>query len=152
MALRAGSAYNRAMKKCALIVIVMLVAVLASAADEKLAELKFTVLKEENGKPIRNAAVVLHPVNKDGKQGKGGFELKTDPEGRASFPAAPYGKLRVQVLARGFQTYGEDYDINQPQQEIVIKLKKPQAQYSIYEKKAEEKPPEKPKEEPKPKQ
>src|ERR1051325_5472414 len=133
------------MRRAALIVVVMFIAGLAAAAD-KTAELKFTVLKDETGKPVRNAAVVLHPVEKDGKQGKGGFELKTDPEGRASFPAAPYGKLRVQVLARGYQTFGEDYDINEPQHEIVIKLKKPAGQYSIYDKKADEKPPEKPKE------
>ena len=134
------------MRRAALIVaIIMLVAGLAVAAD-KTAELKFTVLKDDSGKPVRNAAVVLHPVDKDGRQGKGGFELKTDPEGRASFSAAPYGKLRIQVLAHGFQTFGEDYEINQPQQEIVIKLKKPQGQYSIYEKKKpDEKPPEKPK-------
>jgi hypothetical protein len=128
------------MRRGALLVIAMLVAAVLAAADNKTSELKFTVLKDENGKPVRNAAVVLHPVEKDGKQGKGGFELKTDPEGQASFPAAPYGKLRVQVLARGYQTFGEDYDINQPQHEIVIKLKKPQGQYSIYEKKPDEKP------------
>ncbi len=138
------------MRRAALIVIMMLVAGLATA-EQKTAELKFTVLKDENGKPVRNASVVLHPVNKDGKQGKGGYELKTDPEGQASFSAAPYGKLRVQVLARGYQTFGEDYEVSQPQHEIVIKLKKPQAQYSIYEKKADEKQPEQPKEE-KPKQ
>jgi hypothetical protein len=136
------------MKQAALIVIMMLTAGLVAAADQKTADLKFTVLKDENGKPVRNASVVLHPVDKDGKQGKGGFELKTDPEGQASFPAAPYGKLRVQVLARGYQTFGEDYEINQPSQEIVIKLKKPQGQYSIYE----NKPAEKPKDEAKPKQ
>ena len=133
------------MKRAALFVVFVLIAALASAADQKTSELKFTVLKDENGKPVRNASVVLHPVEKDGKQGKGGFELKTDPEGQASFPAAPYGKLRVQVLARGYQTYGEDYEINQPQQEIVIKLKKPQGQYSIYESKPAEKPKEQPK-------
>ncbi len=140
------------MKKAALIVILTLVAGLAAAADQKTADLKFTVLKEENGKPVRNASVVLHPVDKDGKQGKGGFELKTDPEGRASFPAAPYGKLRIQVLARGYQTYGEDYDINQPEHEIVIKLRKPQGQYSIYENKPDVKQPDKPKDDAKPKQ
>jgi len=130
------------MKRAALIVIFLLVAGLAASAADKTAELKFTVLKDESGKPVRNASVVLHPVEKDGRQGKGGFELKTDPEGQASFPAAPYGKLRVQVLAHGYQTFGDDYEISQPTQEIVIKLKKPQGQYSIYgDKKAEEKPP-----------
>jgi hypothetical protein len=129
------------MRKRAFIVIVMLIAGLAAASDQKSSELKFTILKDENGKPVRNASVVLHPVDKDGKQGKGGFELKTDSEGQTSFSAAPYGKIRVQVLARGYQTYGDDFEVTQPQQEIVIKLKRPQGQYSIYgdAKKADEK-------------
>lgn len=133
----------------ALILVTVLLFACAVAAEQKSSDLKFTVLKDENGKPVRNASVVLHPVNKDGRQGKGGFELKTDPEGQASFRAAPYGKLRIQVLAHGYQTYGEDYDINQPQQEIVIKLKRPRSQFSIYGNNASEKQPEKQKEQPK---
>jgi hypothetical protein len=117
-------------------------------ADDKSATLNFLVVKADNGKPIRNAAVVLHPVSKDGRQKHAGFELKTDPEGKASFDGAPYGKLRVQVLVRGFQTFGEDFDINQPIQEITIKLHRPKPQYSIYDdkpKQEEKKPEEKPK-------
>ena len=90
------------------------------------------MLKEHNGKPVRNASVVLHLVNKKGKQARGGYQLKTDAEGKASFDGAPYGKLRIQVLMPGFQTFGEDFDINQPEREIVIKLKKPQEQVTIY--------------------
>lgn len=105
---------------------------LAASAQDNTSSLKFTVLKADSGKPVRNASVVLHPVNKDGHQAKGGFELKTDAEGVTSFDGAPYGKLRVQVLARGFQTYGDDFEIEKPQQEIVIKLHRPQPQYSIY--------------------
>ena len=93
----------------------------------------FTVVKEENGKPVRNAAVVMHPVNAGGKQERGGMELKTSPEGKADFDGVPYGKLRVQVLAPGFQTYGEDFDIEKDKAEITVKLKRPQGQYSVYE-------------------
>lgn len=95
--------------------------------------LNFQVLKDENGKPVRSASVIMHPVNGNGKQGKGGMELKTDAEGKTSFDGIPYGKLRVQVLAPGFQTYGEDFDINKPKMDFTIKLKRPQSQYSIYE-------------------
>ena len=121
---------------------------LALHADDKSANLKFLVVRADSGKPIRNAAVVLHPVAKDGHQKYGGFELKTDLDGKANFDGAPFGKLRVQVVVRGFQTYGEDFDINQPTQEITIKLKRPQPQYSIYDehpKQEETKPAEKPK-------
>ena len=106
---------------------------MTALAEQKSSNLKFVVVKEDTGKPVRNAAVVLHQVDKDGHQSKGGMELKTDLDGRASFPGAPYGKLRVQVLARGFQTFGQDYEVNQPKHEFVIKLKRPQHQYSIYE-------------------
>lgn len=101
-------------------------------AQQKYADLKFLVLKEHNAKPVRNASVILHPVNKEGKQQKGGLQLKTDAEGKAGFSGLPYGKVRIQVIAPGFQTYGEDHDINQSEQEVVIKLKKPQEQLSIY--------------------
>jgi hypothetical protein len=96
--------------------------------------LSFVVLKDDNGKPVRNAAVVLHPVGQKGKQARGGFELKTDPEGKTHFDGIPFGPIRVQVIAPGFQTFGEDYGINQAEQEITIRLKRPQNQYSIYEK------------------
>ena len=111
----------------------------ASASDKKslydvpVSQLSFVVLKDYNGKPVRNAGVVMHSVGKHDKQDRGGLELKTDAEGKASFDGVPYGKLRVQVLAPGFQTFGEDYDINQPTMEITIKLKRPEGQYSIYE-------------------
>jgi hypothetical protein len=100
--------------------------------DEASAALNFLVVKEDNGKPVRNAAVILHPVTTHGKQARGGFELKTDLDGKTNFDGVPYGKLRVQVLASGFQTFGEDYDVDHPNMQFTIKLKRPQDQYSIY--------------------
>jgi hypothetical protein len=102
-------------------------------------KLNFLVLKDDNGKPVRNAGVVMHPVNKSGKQSRGGFELKTDSEGKASFDGVPYGPLRIQVLAPGFQTFGDDYEVNQPEMQITVKLKRPQKQYSIYDQHPEDK-------------
>lgn len=95
--------------------------------------LNFLVLKDDNGKPVRNAAVIMHPVDPRGKQEKGGMELKTDVDGKAEFNGIPYGMLRVQVLAQGFQTYGQDFDIDKPKTELTIKLKRPQHQFSIYD-------------------
>lgn len=97
------------------------------------AVLNFVVVRDYNGKPIRNASVVMHPVEKNGKQSKGGLQIKTDADGKASFDGVPYGKLRVQVLVTGFQTFGDDYAIDKPTMEITIKMKRPAGQYSIYE-------------------
>jgi hypothetical protein len=41
--------------------------------------------------------------------------------------------LRLQVLAPGFQTYGNDYELPNDTKEIEVKLQRPQKQYSIYE-------------------
>ncbi|HZE28114.1 MAG TPA: carboxypeptidase-like regulatory domain-containing protein [Terriglobales bacterium] len=102
-------------------------------AEEPSAALNFVVVRDYSGKPVRNASVVLHPVNARGRQQRGGYELKTDSDGKTSFDGVPYGKLRVQVLAPGFQTFGEDYDIEGPTMDITVKLKRPQKQYSIYD-------------------
>jgi len=122
------------MRRAGVILAVLVLSGLAGAENkpQQAANLKFVVLKEDNGKPVRNASVVLHQVDSRGRQGRGGLELKTDHEGRASYAGLPYGKVRIQVIAPGFQTYGEDHEINQPEQELVIKLKRPQDQYSIY--------------------
>jgi hypothetical protein len=124
------------MKRFAFTLIALTMVVLLGTAvaqdDDDFARLDFLVVKDYNGKPLRNASVVMHPVNKHGKQENGGIELKANEDGKCSFDGIPYGKLRVQVLARGFQTFGQDYEIDQPRMAITIKLKRPQRQYSIY--------------------
>ena len=127
-------------KALALIALLAVFATLSLAKDKKKKEknqdatLNFLVVRASNGKPVRNAAVVLHEVDKRGKQAKGGYELKTNLKGETSFDGVPYGKLRVQVLAQELQTFGQDYEISQPVQNITIKLNPPQKQYSVYDK------------------
>jgi len=104
----------------------------AQDAEGPMSDLRFVVVRDYNGTPVRNAAVVLHPLDRKGKQSKGGLELKTDNDGRTNIDGIPYGPLRVQVLAPGFQTFGEDYEINKPELEITVKLKRPGGQYSVY--------------------
>ncbi len=99
----------------------------------------FLVLKEDTGKPVRNAAVILHPVNGKGKQERGGLELKTNQDGKTSFDGVPLGPMRVQVIAPGFQTYGEDFDVKQGKLDVTIRMKRPKGQYSIYDDQAVDK-------------
>jgi len=115
----------------------------ARAQDDEgpMSALRFVVVRDSDGKPVRNAEVVLHPVKRKGKQAKGEMELKTDAEGRTNIDGIPYGPLRVQVLAPHFQTFGEDYEINKAEMEITVKLKRPGGQYSIYENHGEDKKP-----------
>src|SRR5271165_306898 len=133
----------------------LLVATLTFASDKKsgtqqTSNLKFTVVKDDNNKPVRNASVVLHPVGKNGQQSKGGFQLKTDNDGKTESDGLPYGPLRVQVLALGFQTFGDDYDVNKPEMDIQIRLKRPTDQLSTYDKPPSKPDPAPPATEPKP--
>lgn len=114
--------------------IVVAVAIPGYAGQQKppSASLNVVVVRETNGKPVRNAEIVLHPVDPKGKQKEEGLELKTHEDGKAGVNGLAYGKWRIQVIAPGFKTYGQDYDINQPSHDITIKLQKPAEQYSIY--------------------
>src|SRR5271169_3439141 len=80
---------------------------LARAQDDDgpASSLKFVVVRDSDGKPDRNAEVVLHPVKRKGKQAQGEIELKTDADGKTSVDGIPYGPLRVQVLMPHFQTF-----------------------------------------------
>jgi hypothetical protein len=95
------------------------------------AHISVTVTKANNGKPVANAAVIFHPI-KNGKDG-GNMEIKTNREGIATLDIMPVGDtFRLQVVADGFQTFGEDYTIDSSVKEIEVKMKKPVAQQSIY--------------------
>jgi hypothetical protein len=93
-----------------------------------------TVTKAFDGKPLENASVVFHPINKKGKD-EGGMELKTDENGKAKLDLIPIGDtLLLQVLVPGYQTFGNDYPIKTASREIAVKLRLPAKQYSIYQK------------------
>ena len=96
------------------------------------ASINVVVVREANGKPVKNAEIVLHPVDPHGKQKQEGLELKTHDDGKAEVNGLAYGKWRIQVIAPGFKTFGQDYEVGQPSVEITIKLQKPSEQYSIY--------------------
>jgi hypothetical protein len=71
---------------------------------------------------------VLRPLDKK----MGSANLKTDLEGKVTMEYVPFGTLRLQVIAQGMQTYGEDVEVTKEQQEFTIRLKPPAEQYSIY--------------------
>jgi hypothetical protein len=92
------------------------------------ARVEVTVLRDVNAKPIENAAVIFHLVGE-----KGNMELKTNEDGKAVIDVLPMGSMvRLQIIAKGFQTYGEDYKIDKAELAIGVKMKRPGEQYSIY--------------------
>ena len=100
------------------------------------ARIEVTVLRDVNGKPIENAAVVFHPMQ--GESDKGAMELKTNEDGKAVIDVIPIGDtVRLQIIARGFQTYGQDYKIDKSSMAMEIRMKRPGEQYSIYKERDE---------------
>jgi hypothetical protein len=95
------------------------------------AHIEVTVLRDVNGKPIENAHVIFHPT--EGDKDTGSLELKTNEDGKAIIDVIPIGDtVTLQVIANGYQTYGQSYKIDKPQLTMEIRLKRPGAQYSIY--------------------
>jgi len=96
------------------------------------AHFEITVIRATSGKPVENAAVIFHPLS--GGKDDGNMELKTNDEGKTTIDLLEVGStVRVQIIAPGFQTYGEDYKIDKDNIVVEVKLKRPTKQYSIYQ-------------------
>jgi hypothetical protein len=95
------------------------------------ARIEVTVLNNATGKPIENAAVVFHPI--EGNKDEGDMELKTNEDGKTVLDVIPIGDtVRLQIIAHGFQTYGQDYKVDKSELAIGVRMKRPGEQYSIY--------------------
>lgn len=87
-----------------------------------------TVLRSNDGKPIENASVIFHMVGD-----KGNMELKSNEDGKSIIDVLPTGSdVLLQVIAKGYQTYGREYTLDKTEMSIEVKMNRPGEQYSIY--------------------
>ena len=100
-------------------------------ADAKDVRLTIVVTGGEDKKPIDSASVYVRYVeeHKHGKDKKIEMNLKTNQSGVCHVPVIPPGRFVVQVIADGWKTYGEYYDVNQAEQTINITLARPPKWY-----------------------
>jgi len=107
----------------------------ASAAD--LTKLKI-VVTTRSGRPVERADVIVRfggrSVVKLGKMVRTTWEMRSSQEGVAEIPEMPKGKIRIQVIAKGYQTFGDTFDVSEDERTIEIKLNPPQPQYSSHDK------------------
>jgi len=98
-----------------------------SSPDSATTKLKI-VVTNANDKPVANASVYIR------FNSPGGFmhhdkqielDLKTNQDGSAKIPDVPTGKILLQVVAKGWHTYGKWYDLQSGEQTIAIKLEAP---------------------------
>jgi hypothetical protein len=110
---------------------------LGLCADAPMTKLNIEV-KTRGGRPIDRAAVVVRfvegrSVAKLGKKIRTTYELRTNQDGIAKCPSIPQGKILIQVIAKGQQTFGQVFEINEEEKTLEIKLNPPQAQYSSHQ-------------------
>ena len=69
------------------------------------------------------------------------MELKTNEDGKTLIDVIETGKtMRLQIIAKGFQTYGNDYKIDKSDMAFEIRMKRPGEQYSTYKPHPEQNP------------
>jgi hypothetical protein len=117
---------------CAL-VISALAGALAAAPMTKLT----IVVKSQGGKPVDRASVVVrfvegHSIVKLGKAVRTTYELRTNGEGETVVPSIPQGKIRIQIIAKGYQTFGQVFDVSEEEKKIEITVNPPQQQYTSH--------------------
>ncbi len=132
-------AYNRIMRGIrnrVLSVSTLLILALAAYAEVPMTKLTITV-KTQSGRPVGQAAVIVrfvkgHSVIKLGKAVRTQWELRSNQDGEATIPAIPQGQIRIQIIANGYQTYGDTIDVSETAKTIDIKLNPPQQQYTSH--------------------
>jgi hypothetical protein len=116
--------------------VLLLWAFTACAATVPMTKLNM-VVKTESGRPIDHAEVVVrfvrgHSVFKL-KTLRTTYELRTNQDGEAKVPEIPQGEIRIQVNAKGYQTFGQIFDVTEEERTIDITLNPPQQQYSSHQ-------------------
>jgi hypothetical protein len=114
---------------CALAAITLTTRIIASEPTKLTVQVNSAV----TGKPIDRASVIVkfrHGLNVNMKKIQTSWETKTNQEGRVVLPSIPQGEVQIQIIAPNYQTFGDIYVTDKPEQTIEIKLNPPQAQYS----------------------
>ena len=96
-------------------------------------------VNNENGKPVDRASVVVRfkggrSVRKFGRNVRTSWELRTNQEGVVKIPPIPQGNILIQVIAKGYQTYGDTVTVEETAHTVEVKLLPPAKHYSAHEK------------------
>jgi hypothetical protein len=93
--------------------------------------LTIVVTNAEDKKPVDSASVYVKFIEarKLAKDKKIEMNLKTNLSGICHVPEIPRGKFLIQVIAPGWKTFGEYYEVDQAEQTISIELARPPKWY-----------------------
>jgi hypothetical protein len=129
---------NRVVRFSVLVAALAGLALSTAWAAGPMTELQVTV-KTPGGHAIDRAEVIVrwkanakHPAARYGKAINTTYEMRTNQDGIAKVPAIPQGSILIQVNAKGYQTYGHVFDIDEEEKTIDVVLNQPQQQYSAH--------------------
>ncbi len=122
------------MKLRLLAVLVALVAPLVAGPPMTTLTVQVT---DTQGRPVDHADVIVRfkgsrSVKKLGRKTPVSWEMRSNQSGVAKIPPIPQGTIEVQVIAKNYQTFGDDFEVNEDEKTIPIQLKAPQQQYSVH--------------------
>jgi len=138
------SASNRMKSFLVILTSLMILSPLAVRGQDKAADSKgksdsapssihltIVVTNTEDKKPVESASVYVKYVQGRliGKDKKIEMNLKTNLSGVVHVPEIPHGRFLVQVIAPGWRTFGEYYEVDQAEQTINIELARPPKWY-----------------------
>lgn len=125
------------MKKYVVATVLYLLCASLTAFGGDMTRLQVTVTNL-NGKPVDRASVIVRfikgrSIAKLGKKQVTSWETRTNQDGWTKVPEMPQGTVLIQVIAKGYQTFGQQYEIEEDDKSIQIKLNPPQPQHSVHQ-------------------
>jgi hypothetical protein len=102
----------------------------AKAGDE-VTRLRIEVTGGDSNNPVADASVYVKFTEdrKLRKDKKFELNLKTNEEGITRTPDIPQGRILIQIVAPGWKTFGEYFELDQAEQTIPIHLVRPVRPY-----------------------
>lgn len=101
----------------------------ARADEPELTSVNVLVKDAESDQPVAFARLTLQYREDRGKLKRAktiSLGAKTNPQGRYKFVNVPKGTIRLMVIADRRQTFGQEIELEQDDQLIEVKLRKPQ--------------------------
>jgi hypothetical protein len=93
---------------------------------------KLRIVVTGNDKPVSNASVYVKYNEPGGlfhREKLAEMNFKTNLDGSVKVPEIPRGKILIQVIAKGWHTYGKWYEVETESETIQIKLEPPPRWY-----------------------
>jgi len=114
--------------------LLFLAAGLAAQDKDDSTRLTLQVLNESSKNPVTDAHVIVRftEARMLRRDKRTSWEAKTNRKGVVVLDGIPRGAVKVQVIAKGYQTYGNEHELSKPEEEFTVLIHPPQGQVSAY--------------------